>query len=354
MQSLEQYGWNSLFQSHTQLRSAQDARTGRVISLRGFKYEVVTNEGSQECELAGKLLFGAASEDLPKVGDWVLYLSYGVEGYIIDVLPRMNELSRKAPGGKTERQVLAVNVDAALVVQGLDRDFNLMRLERYLAQLASCNIPAVVVLNKVDLIEDLSIFLSDIEKLQRNVAVYACSTHTGHGIAQLFEKVLLPGRTFVLIGSSGVGKSSLLNSWKGSGVQATNSIGSGTHKGKHTTTTRDLFMLANGSLVIDTPGMREFGVTLENGSDEEEMFPVIAALAQRCRYANCSHLGEEGCAVLQALNEGSLESVVYDSYTKLLKEQRRFQVNITDKKRMEKQFGKIARQASSHRKKHKY
>jgi ribosome biogenesis GTPase / thiamine phosphate phosphatase len=166
--------------------------------------------------------------------------------------------------------------------------------------------------------------------------------------------VLLPGKTYALIGSSGVGKSSLLNAWKGSGIQATGSIGAGTQKGKHTTTTRDLFMLANGSLVIDTPGMREFGVTLEEGSDADDIFPVIAALAQRCRYANCSHFGEEGCAVLQALDDGSLESVVYDSYTKLIKEQRRFQVDITDKKRMEKQFGKMARQANNHRRKHKY
>ncbi|HTF20814.1 MAG TPA: ribosome small subunit-dependent GTPase A [Chryseolinea sp.] len=354
MQSLEQYGWKSFFQSQIHTRSGQDVLPGRVVSIRGFKYEVVTAEGAQECELVGKLLFGASPEDLPKVGDWVLRVASGAEGYIVDVLPRMNELSRKAPGPKTERQVLAVNLDAALVVQGLDRDFNIMRLDRYLVQLAACNIPAVVILNKADLTEDLSSHLAEIEKLQRSVTVYTCSTYTGKGTSELFDDVLLPGKTYALIGSSGVGKSSLLNAWKGSDVQATGSIGEGTQKGKHTTSTRDLFMLANGSLVIDTPGMREFGVTLEEGTDADEMFPVIAALAQRCRYSNCSHMGEDDCAVLQALENGSLESVVYESYSKLIKEQHRFQVKATDKKRIEKQFGKMTRQASNHRKKYKY
>ncbi|MEJ1242146.1 ribosome small subunit-dependent GTPase A [Chryseolinea sp. T2] len=352
MQLLEQYGWNSFFQSYKDSRPDHNTLIGRVISIKGFKYELVTSEGFHECELAGKLLFGASPEELPKVGDWVWYLPYDVQGYIVDVLPRRTELSRKAPGAKSERQVLAVNLDAALVVQGLDRDFNLMRLDRYLVQLAACSIPTIVVLNKADLVDDTSPYLNDIQKLHRNVAVHFCSTFDQRGVSELFD-LLGQAKTYALIGSSGVGKSSLLNAWNSTVVQATGSLGVGTQKGKHTTTTRDLFMLSNGSLVIDTPGMREFGVTMEAGTDEN-VFPVIAELSQKCRYSDCLHQGEEGCAVLQALDDGSLESVVYDSYIKLLKEQRRFHVNAINKKRMEKQFGKMTREASNHRKKYKY
>lgn len=353
MISLEDYGWNSHFQS-LHYQHPAGAVPGRVVSITGFRHHVITSTGECEAELAGRLLFGAQPEDLPKVGDWVSLLPYETQGYIVEVLPRMNALSRKSPGARFESQILVTNLDAAFVVQGLDRDFNLMRLERYLVQLAACNVPAVVLLNKADLVPDTEIFVAEVRKLAREVPVYACSTKTGHGLSTLAREVWRPRKTYVLVGSSGVGKSTLLNALMGSNAQPIGGLSDVTEKGKHTTTARSLFALPNGSLLIDTPGMRELGVTAETGDEPENVFPAIAALAESCRYKDCTHQNEAHCAVLEALAGGTLDAVVYDSYIKLVKEQRRFLVKAEDKKRMEKQFGKLAREAGSHRRKYEY
>ena len=161
-------------------------------------------------------------------------------------------------------------------------------------------------------------------------------------------------KTYILVGSSGTGKSSLLNSLMNFSFQKINEKSHSTGKGKHTTTTRDLFQLPNGSLVIDTPGMREFGLTSEDGQQSSELFPEIARFAGNCRYTDCRHINEAGCAVLEGLNTGALDAYVYESYLKLIKEQRRFEIKLEDKKRMGKQFGKLTKEAKNHRKKYKY
>ena len=353
MISLEDFGWNNSFQS-TQTNIKEELLPGRVTSILGFKYYVITLRGEMETELSGKLLYGSLPEELPKLGDWVSLMDYGTMGYIVEVLPRVNELSRKNPGKKIEKQVLATNVDHALIVQGLDRDFNIMRLERYLVQLAACNIKPVVILNKSDLIDNPEHYRSEIQKLQRDCPVYFCSTFTRSGIDEFAKEVLQKAKTYILIGSSGVGKSSLLNALMDRSVQQTNNTSDSNSKGKHTTTSRELFQLPNGSLLIDTPGMREFGVTYEDGQSTNELFPAIQKLAAGCRYADCKHMDDPECAVIEALNAGELEHEVYESYLKLMKEQKRFEINIEDKKRLNKQFGKISREASNHRKKNKY
>jgi ribosome biogenesis GTPase len=292
-------------------------------------------------------------KDLPKVGDWVSYLDYGEIGYILSVLPRMNSLSRRNPGNKTEKQILGTNIDYALIVQGLDRDFNLMRLERYLTQVTACGVTPLVILNKADLVKNPVEYREEVSRLKRDCKVFFCSTLTGFGIQELkdaFEK----GKTYILIGSSGVGKSSLLNIFMNVDLQRTQSISTINNKGTHTTTSRDLFQLPNGSLLIDTPGMREFGVTSEDGENSDSQFPAIEEIARQCRYADCKHLHEEGCAVLEALESGNLDRAIYDSYVKLMKEQRRFEIKIEDQKRLNKQFGKMTKEAKNHRKKFKY
>jgi ribosome biogenesis GTPase / thiamine phosphate phosphatase len=351
MISLEHYGWDTFFQPN---QIQNDFIIGRVTSIQGFKYYVITVNGEMEAELSGKLLYGTSPEELPKLGDWVLLKDYDTLGYIIDVLPRRNELSRKNPGARMEKQILAANVDAALIVQGLDRDFNIMRLERYLVQLAACHIKPIVVLNKVDLVEDWSPYTHEVAKLQRDCLVYFCSTHTGVGLDEIRSNVLEKYKTYILIGSSGVGKSSLLNALMNTNMQAVNSTSDFNHKGKHTTTARDLFQLPNGSLLIDTPGMREFGLTYEEGHDNDDLFPAIQKFADQCRFANCRHLHESGCAVIDAVHSGALESEVYESYLKLIKEQRRFEISADEKKRLGKQWGKMTREAKDYRKKYKY
>ena len=353
MIALENYGWN-LYPSQYKTNSNNDLKPGRVTSIRGFKYDVITEHGELEAELSGKLLYGNGVEDLPKVGDWILFMDYDTMGYIIEVLPRVNELSRKSPGTKTQKQVLAANINYAMIVQGLDRDFNVMRLDRYLVQLAACHIRPIVILNKADLVNNHDEYRNEVLKLQRDCPVYFCSTYTGFGLAQLTSEVFKEYHTYILVGSSGVGKSSLLNSLMNREVQHVNYTSESTSKGKHTTTTRDLFQLSNGSLIIDTPGMREFGVTFEEGQHSDDMFPAIQQFAAQCRYADCKHMNEAECAVLTAIQNGELDSNVYESYLKLMREQRRFEIKVEDKKRINKQFGKMTKEAKNHRKKYKY
>jgi ribosome biogenesis GTPase len=326
---------------------------GRIVSIKGFKYFVQTESGELETELSGKLLYIAENAELPKVGDWVSLMAYDTMGYVIDVLPRKNALARRNPGAPTQKQILATNIDAALIVQGLDRDFNVMRLERYMVQLAACNIASIVVLNKADLVTDLAAYVHAVEKLQRPCVVQPCSTYTRMGLDAV-RNLLRPGETYSMIGSSGVGKSSLLNALMTSSTQAIGPTSEANKKGKHTTTTRDLFRLPQDSLLIDTPGMREFGLTGDEDAASEDLFPVIQRLAAQCRFKDCQHVDELGCAVMQALHDGTLPPEVYDSYVKLKKEQRRFEINAEEKKRLNKQSGKITREAKDYRKKYKY
>lgn len=353
MKILNQFGWNSFHQQNI-IKLNTDLSIGRVISIKGFKYYLITESGELETELSGKLLYETENESLPKVGDWVLYKDYDSTGYVISLLPRMNLLTRKEPGNKTQRQGLAANIDKALIVQGLDRDFNVMRLERYIVQLMACDIDPVIILNKCDLVENLDEYRTQVEKLGRNARIHFCSSLTGKGIDDLLSQILERNKTYILIGSSGVGKSSLLNVLMKEDRQTIGGISDFNNKGKHTTTSRDLFRLSNGSLIIDTPGMREFGVTFEEGQSANDLFPTIQKFATRCKFSDCTHLQEAGCGVLEAWESGELQPEVYDSYVKLVKEQKRFQINIEDKKRLGKQSGKMSREANAYRKKYKY
>jgi ribosome biogenesis GTPase len=350
---LENYGWNNFHQQNFDIHKIEGQSVGRLISVKGFKYCLITENGELETELSGKLLFGSDPENLPKIGDWVCYLDYGQTGFIITVLPRINLLSRKNPGNRTEKQFLGVNIDYALIVQGLDRDFNLMRLERYLTQVTACEIKALVILNKADLVNNLDAYREEVLRLKRDCEIFFCSTLTGFGIQELkdaFER----SKTYILLGSSGVGKSSLLNIFMDVSVQRISPTSISNNKGTHTTTTRDLFQLPSGSLLIDTPGMREFGLTSEDGENSGSLFPAIEEFAHRCRYKDCKHLGEAGCSVIDALQNGTLDAAIYESYIKLIKEQKRFEIKIEDKKRLGKQFGKLTREAKNYRKRYKY
>ena len=352
MTSLKDFGWNDFHQHNYNQSNNHGESVGRVVSLQGFKHHLVTEKGEVEAELAGRLLYGAEAEDLPKVGDWVCYLDYGQSGYIIERLPRLNSLSRKTAGKKNDRQVLGTNIDGACIVQGLDRDFNIMRLDRYITQIVACGIQPIVVLNKTDLVDDVSPYMRQVQELKRSVTI-VCSSAV-MGAISLLAPIFQKEKTYIMIGSSGVGKSSLLNLLMSSDIQQTREISGFNGRGKHTTTARELFMLPNGSLLMDTPGMREFGVTSEDGASGDSLFPAIEALASNCKYGDCSHLTEEGCAVLAALQTGELDPSIYESFVKLVKEQRRFGIRAEEKKRMNRQFGKIVKEAKDFRKKYKY
>jgi ribosome biogenesis GTPase len=354
MKTLEQYGWNDFFNQYHLLNRNNDFVTGRVISVQGFKYHLMLESGETEAELSGKLLFGTDHELLPKVGDWVFCLKYDTMGYITEVYPRINQLGRKNPGNTSERQILAANIDYAMIVQGLDRDFNLMRLDRYLVQIIANGISPIIVLNKADLVDDPEAYRNEVLRLGKDCPVYFCSTYDGSGMEELVTQALLPAKTFIMVGSSGVGKSTLLNTFRKSAERATAPLSWSTNKGMHVTTTRDLFRLPNGSLIIDTPGMKEFGIALEDGLQTGGLFPSIDEFARKCRYADCTHTGEEGCAVIEAFENELIDPAVYNSYIKLIKEQKRFEIKAGERKRMGKQFGKMVREAKDFRNRYKY
>jgi ribosome biogenesis GTPase / thiamine phosphate phosphatase len=353
MTTLIEYGWG---QSQQEFYSSisSSLTPGRVCAVKGFKYYVSTELGELEAELSGRLLFENENAFLPKTGDWVLLTAYDTMGYIVEVFPRKNALARKNPGKKVEAQILASNIDYAVIVQGLDSNFNLMRLERYIVQIVNCGIDPVVLLNKADLVTDHEHYIQQVNRLQRDVPVYLCSTVTGQGFPALEQDILQTGKTCVLIGSSGVGKSSILNYLLDQTLQRTGAVSESNKKGRHTTTTRELFMLSGGALVIDTPGMREFGLI---GGDEDsgvDDFPALQELSRKCHYSDCQHLNEPGCAVLAGLQDGSLDPLIYESYIKLMKEQRRFTISVTQKKQQAKQFGRIIKEVKQHRKRYKF
>lgn len=342
MNTLEQYGWNEFFSNyHSNSNVNADYQIGRVISIKGLTYQLISLYGEIAGELSGKFLYGRESDLLPQVGDWVYFVRYDTQGYIVELFPRQNALLRRTAGKASKKQLLAANIDYALIVQGLDRDFNIMRLDRYLVQTMACGIKPFIVLNKVDLIQDRTFFLNEISRLSKNCPVCFCTTNRENGLDEFYKSALQPGKTHVLIGSSGVGKSSILNRLKTDREQKTAHISESTNKGRHTTTTRELFLLSDGSMLIDTPGMREFGIALDDDLSHSGFFPVIDDLANHCRYSDCLHTNEEGCAVLDALRDGTLDAKLYSSYIKLIKEQQHFDARVEDKKRSGRRFGKI-------------
>ncbi|NJL40257.1 MAG: ribosome small subunit-dependent GTPase A [Leptolyngbyaceae cyanobacterium RM2_2_4] len=318
---LSQLGWSDFFAHSFAAYRTQGYTVGRVALEHRQAYTLYTEQGELSATISGKLRHEAiAAEDFPAVGDWVVIRIHESEcrATIHAILPRRSKFSRKTVGGKTQEQIVAANIDTVFLVAGLDHDFNLRRIERYLILAWESGATPVILLNKADLCDAVEERVLEVEKVAIAVPIVVLSAAHNQGLAAL-QPYLKPGQTSALLGSSGVGKSTLTNQLIGTAQQAIQPVRQGDDRGRHTTTHRELLLLPSGGCIIDTPGMREIQIWAE-GRGLEETFTDIEALAEQCRFRDCQHQQEPGCAVQQALEAGTLDEQRFASFQKLQKE----------------------------------
>lgn len=354
--ALNRWGWDSYFEALWGENERENVLPSRVVAEhRGF-WRVAGDFGECWAEVSGKLRSAAyESVEWPAVGDWVAVelLDDKSSAVIREVLPRRSGFVRKSPGKKITKQVIAANVDTAFLVSALDGDFNPRRMERYLAQGWASGARPVILLNKADACADARDKAAEMERVRLGTTVLIISAKTGEGFREL-EKFLTPGQTLVLLGSSGVGKSTIANRLLGKAVQGVQPVREGDGRGRHTTTTRELLALPGGALLMDTPGLRE--LQLWDAADGvSEAFRDIDRLAVQCRFSDCGHETEPGCAVETALSAGTLDQARVENWRKLLREQeflrRKMDPEARDKeKRRIKHLSRALRQVSRHKK----
>ncbi len=320
--SLQHLGWNHFFEAQWQARRGAGQVPARVVSQQRKFWRLAGDFGEVWAEPSGRMrLLSEVHSDWPAVGDWVAVEFRGPQRQAIihGVLQRRSRFVRKAAGNVVRPQIVAANVDTALLVMSLGANFNLRRMERYLAQCRESGASPVLVLNKTDLCPDLLQKVEQTERIARGAPVVALSAFTGGGLDQL-SPFLRAGETLVVLGSSGVGKSTLVNRLAGCAVQSVRPVRARDARGRHTTTARQLILLPSGAMVVDTPGLRELQLW-DAGDGLAEAFGDIGVLAAQCRFGDCCHETEPGCAVQAALAAGLLDQGRLDNYRKMEREQ---------------------------------
>lgn len=314
---LTQYGWSDALQRDFAPYAAEGLKPGRVIVQQRGGYRLITEDGEAEAKAAGRLMKSQEEMARPVAGDWVAFEPRKPPEplFVQHVLPRRTAFVRKAAGRGTHAQVVAANVDVAFLVTSLNADLNLRRLERYLATTYESGAQPVIVLTKADLAADVGAKVAEVRTVAGDAPVLAIAAKRGEGLDAV-AAWLEPGRTAVLLGMSGAGKSTLLNALAGTERMATAEIREDDARGRHTTTHRELVLLPSGGLILDTPGMRELGLW-EADSGVSAVFEDIEELVTRCRFSDCSHGAEPGCAVRAALADGSLDPDRWASFQKL-------------------------------------
>ncbi len=340
---LNDLGYDNIKAIADGLDNLHDYELGRIIAEHKERYIVATDKGEVDAEITGDMRYSAnGREDFPAVGDWVRLIYYGNDFAIInEILPRYSIIKRKAAGKNSEVQVIGTNIDYALIMQSVNRDFNINRIERYLTICYSSKVIPIILLTKTDLIsdEELSLLSGQIKQRLDNVLFVAISNETKSGYEDL-KQIIKSGKTYCMLGSSGVGKSTLLNNLCGKSIMKTESISSFSDRGRHVSTHRELTVLSNGSILIDNPGMREVGIA-DSTDGLDTVYDKIAVFAQRCRFDDCSHTNEKGCAVIEAVENGELEESYYHNFLKLQKESAHFESSVQEKRKKNKDFGKM-------------
>ena len=320
--NLIKYGLEKLLQNG--FSEERCGNIARVTAQHNKIYNIVDSSGEKRARVSGRFIHDAKKiSEFPVVGDWVVLRKDIDEAVIESVVPRINQISRSSAGSKDtksevkEEQTIAANIDNVFIVSALDREFNLRRIERYLTLAYNSGSKPFIILNKTDLCEDVESFIAEVESIAYGVPILGISAIDGNTLAEV-KAFLRKGETSVLVGSSGVGKSTLINGLTGDKTQEVKEISSSVNKGVHTTTHRELFLLSNGSIVIDNPGMRELGIF--DGGSIKDVFSEIGEFAKSCKFSDCNHMDEPGCAVKKAIEDGELTTERFNSYIKLKNE----------------------------------
>ncbi|MCT2536381.1 ribosome small subunit-dependent GTPase A [Aquibacillus koreensis] len=319
--NLKELGWNDFFQANANTYLNEGFEVGRISKEHRGLYHVITENDEIIAEVTGKFIFQAVERtEYPAVGDWVIIHSRITEqkATIHNILPRLSKFSRKIAGNTTEEQVVAANINTVFIVNSLNKDLNLRRIERYLVMTWESGANPVIILSKADLCGNIDEKLAEVERIALGVPIHVVSTVEDQGLSEL-SSYLQEGQTIALLGSSGVGKSTLTNKLVGKDILEVQSVRTDDDKGRHTTTHRELVIVPSGGMLIDTPGMRELQLW-EADQHLEQSFEDIAQIAATCRFRDCSHQNEPACAVQAAIDHGELAEERFSSYLKLQKE----------------------------------
>jgi len=346
---IKQYGFDPFFEKEFESFRNSEFEPGRVITENKERYIIASKYGEISGEVTGKFLYDtASSSSFPKTGDWVVISCFQQENKCIihNVLKRRSHFSRGIAGSKPGIQVIAANIDYLLIVQSFNSDFSINRLERYILMAEEGNCKPVIIMNKSDLTNEEKNYSDKIKSRIKGIPFISISCETMKGIDDL-SNFITKEKTYALVGSSGVGKSTIINKLMNHKVQKTAEVRLSDEKGKHTTTKRELFLLPNGGLVIDSPGMREFSLS-KNEIDSTDLFSEITEFSVNCKFKDCTHSHENGCAVKQAVIDGIIKEEQLAHYFKLKKETDYLESLLDknaylEKKRKEKMFGKVVK-----------
>ena len=354
--ALTDLGFDNWFEQKRAGLESTDCEIARVTRVDRDRYLVRNEHNEVQAEPTGKILFSAdSSQDLPCVGDWALvqYHNEGTLAIIHELFPRKTWLRRKSAGETVEYQMIASNIDVAFIMQSCDLNFNLRRMERYLVMANEGHVEPVILLSKTDLVgaDELEKRMSEIRDARIDAQIIAFSSKTETGLESV-RQAMQKGKTYCLLGSSGVGKTTLLNHLLGREAFETNPVRESDGRGRHTTARRQMTLLESGALLVDTPGMRELGLVGASTSIDDS-FSDIHELSMSCRFNDCTHSVEAGCAILAAVQSGALSDERYRSYMKLIKESQFHEMTYAERRKKDKKFGQMIKNVTQQHKKGK-